>query len=522
VRQLSSLDAQFLAMESSRTYGHVGGLALYDPSTAPGGTLSSEDLKRVVARRIDRLPPFHRRLAEVPLGLDHPYWIEDPDFDLDFHIRDTAVPPPGDDRRLAETVARIFARPLDRTRPLWELYLIHGISGGRVGLLTKVHHAAVDGVSGAEILGVLLDLTPDTPADDGADTDGSPPTWRPERLPSQLEMLGRGVLGLPRQPLRALQSLPTAVPALPNFPGSALMPGMPRLQRARTKLAEALGGGTDPALLEVRAARAPRTRFNVRISPHRRFAFASLPLEDIKALKNALGIKVNDVVVALCATAVRDWLLERDELPDEPLVALVPVSVRTAEEKGTFGNKVAGMVLPIPTDVADPRERLLRAHELLKQAKDQQAGLPASLMTDVSNFMPPALFSRASRLALDVTGRLRPALNLVVSNVPGPQVPLYIAGARLLAHYPVSVITDGVGLNITVMSYLDHIDVGIVADHDAIDDVWTMMASMEQALDELMVVICGRQRRDGRSERRRSGTKGRSDRRSSLQGSPSS
>jgi WS/DGAT/MGAT family acyltransferase len=219
---------------------------------------------------------------------------------------------------------------------------------------------------------------------------------------------------------------------------------------------------------------------------------------------------------------VRDWLLERDELPAEPLVALVPVSVRSQEERGTFGNKVTGMVLPIPTDVADPRERLMRAHEILVRAKDQQAGLPASLMTDVSNFLPPALFSRASRLALEVTGRIRPALNLVISNVPGPPVPLYCAGARMLGHYPVSVITDGVGLNITVMSYMDHIDVGIVADHDSIDDVWTMMESMENALDELMVAICRRQPRSrGRSERRRSGTNGSAERRSSLQGSPS-
>ena len=161
MRQLTSLDAQFLAMESSRTYGHVGGLALFDPSTAPGGSVSSDDLKRVIARRLDRLPPYRQRLVEVPFGIDHPYWADDPDFDLDFHVRDTAVPPPGDDRQLANTVSRIFARPLDRRRPLWELYLIHGIEGGRLGLLTKVHHAAVDGVSGAEILGVLFDLQPE-------------------------------------------------------------------------------------------------------------------------------------------------------------------------------------------------------------------------------------------------------------------------------------------------------------------------------------------------------------------------
>src|ERR1700742_1893998 len=205
MRQLTTLDAQFLAVESARTYGHVGGLAVYDPSTAPGGVLEVEDLCRLVSERLHLLPPFRWRLVSVPLGLDLPYWIEDPDFDLDFHIRESAIPPPGDDRKLAETVSRIFARPLDRSRPLWELYLIHGLPDGRVALLTKVHHAVVDGVSGNEILTVLLDPSPEgkeIPADERADRHG-------ERVPSDLEMLARGAAGVPRQPLRALQALPT-------------------------------------------------------------------------------------------------------------------------------------------------------------------------------------------------------------------------------------------------------------------------------------------------------------------------
>jgi WS/DGAT/MGAT family acyltransferase len=266
------------------------------------------------------------------------------------------------------------------------------------------------------------------------------------------------------------------------------------LQRLRTEVARHLGGDGDEALVEVRASRAPRTRFNGKVSAHRRFAFGSLPLGDVKDLKNRLGIKVNDVVVALVATALRAWLLERDELPREPLVALIPVSVRTERERGTFGNRVSGMVLPIPTDVADPRERLLHAHDVLRSAKSHSRALPASLMTDVSNFLPPALFTRASRVAFEISGRVRPPLNLVVSNVPGPPVPLYMGGARLLAHYPVSVVTDGVGLNVTVMSYRDQLDFGIVADRDMADDAWTLMAAMEAALDELLVAVCGRRR----------------------------
>ena len=307
-------------------------------------------------------------------------------------------------------------------------------------------------------------------------------------------MLGRGIAGLPRQPLRAIKSLPAAVAALPSMPGQALMPGVPTLQRALAEVQRNLGGTKDARLVEVRTSRAPKTRFNGKITPHRRFSFGSVALDDIKAIKDELHIKVNDVVVALCASAVRDWLLERGELPDEPLVALVPVSVRTKEEAGTFGNKVTGMVLPIPTDVADPHERLMTAHKTLKRAKGQTQGLPASLMTDVSNFLPPAIFSRASRLALEVTGRVRPALNLVISNVPGPPVPLYCAGAQMEGNFPVSVITDGVGLNITVMSYRDRVDFGIVVDRDMVEDAWTFMDSVSGALEDLKAAVLPKER----------------------------
>src|SRR3954466_462301 len=205
MRQLSTLDAQFLAVESARTYGHVGGLAVYDPASAPGGDLTLRDLCRLVGARLHLLPPFRWRLAQVPFGLDLPYWIEDPDFDLDFHIRESAVPPPGRPRQVAETVARIFARPLDRAHPLWEVYLIHGLEDGKVALLSKVHHAAVDGMSGNEILGVLLDASPE-----GREIPPAKPR-KPEREPSQAEMLARAMAGLPRQPLRALRGLPSTL-----------------------------------------------------------------------------------------------------------------------------------------------------------------------------------------------------------------------------------------------------------------------------------------------------------------------
>jgi diacylglycerol O-acyltransferase len=484
MKQLTSLDAQFLGVESGRTYGHVGSLCVYDPSTAAGGALTIDDLCAMVAERLHLLPPFRWRLVNVPFGLDLPYWVEDPDFDLDFHVRESAIPPPGDDRKLAETVSRIFARPLDRARPLWELYLIHGLPDGKVALLTKVHHSVVDGVSGNEILTVLLDPSPEGKA--------IPPDRERrhgERVPTDLEMLGRGVAGLPRQPLRALRALPKTLPALTEVPGANAFPVVPALSKGLSKLRGLAGAPADPAILEITSARAPKTSFNGRISPHRRFAFGSLSLDTVKAIKNELGITVNDVVVTLCASAVRRWLLDRDELPRTPLIAMVPVSVRAPHEVRAFGNRISAMIVPIPTDVADPRARLQRAHELLRGAKANHAALPASLLTDATAFIPPAVAALAARTAIDLLSRTRPPLNLVISNVPGPRESLFCAGARLENMFPVSVVVDGVGLNMTVMSYRDHLDFGIITDQGQIPDAWPFIEHLHTALGELETVL---------------------------------
>jgi diacylglycerol O-acyltransferase / wax synthase len=484
MRQLTSLDAQFLAVESGRTFGHVGSLCVYDPSTAPGGRLTVEDLQRMVSERLHLLPPFRWKLVNVPLGLDLPYWVEDPDFDLDFHIRESAIPPPGDDAKLAETVSRIFARPLDRTRPLWELYLIHGLPDGKVALLTKVHHAVVDGVSGNEILSVLLDSSPE-----GKEIDPPAHAHRGERIPSDLEMLARGAAGIPRQPLRALRALPRTLPAITEVPGANAFPIVPELSKGLHKLRELAGAPGGEGVLEVTSARAPKTSFNGRISAHRRFAFGSLSLDTVKAIKNELGITVNDVVVTLCASAVREWLLERDELPRDPLVAMIPVSVRAPHEAKAFGNRISAMIVPIPTNVAHPRDRLRRAHELLRSAKMNHAALPASLLTDATSFIPPAVAALAARTTIDLLSRTRPPLNLVISNVPGPRESLYCAGARLESLYPVSVVVDGVGLNMTVMSYRDRLDFGIVTDQGQIADAWPFIHHLETALEELQSVL---------------------------------
>ncbi|UGS35225.1 WS/DGAT/MGAT family O-acyltransferase [Capillimicrobium parvum] len=475
MRQLTSLDAQFLAIESPRTVGHVSGLAILDPSTTPSGTLDVADLSRLVSERLPLLPPMRWKLVNVPLGLDYPSWIEDPHFDLDFHVRDLALPPGAGDDKLAEQVARIVARPLDRSRPLWELYLIHGLPDGRVAMLTKIHHAVVDGVSGAEILTALLDPSPE-----GRDV--PPPEPSPaEREPTEAEMLARGIANLPLQPLRALRAVPGTLPYLRALPGTRDLPGL----RILSRVAQRIVPGPQHDVLEFPTAPAPITPFNGPISPHRRFAFGRLSLDAVKEIKNAYGFTVNDVVVSISAGAVRRWLMDHDALPAEPLLAMVPVSVRSPEQSGTFGNRVSVMVVPVATDEPDPRRRLERTHDTLLTAKDRHRALPADLLTDVTRFIPPAVAARAARTTLSVLAGRRPPLNLIISNVPGPRVPLFCAGARLEAHYPVSVITDGVGLNITVMSYLDHLDFGIVADREMVPDVWSMIEGLREELDEL-------------------------------------
>jgi diacylglycerol O-acyltransferase / wax synthase len=483
MRQLTSLDAQFLALETPRQYGHTSGLAVLDPSTAPRGRVELADVQRLIAERLPLLPPFRWRLAEVPFGLDYPYWIDDPDFDIDFHVRELALPAPGSMAKLGEQVARIFARPLDRTRPLWELYLIHGIEGGRVGLLTKIHHAVIDGMSGAEILGVLLDITPE-----GREIPAPLPTSEGNgRAPGDLEMLLRGLGGVARYPVRALRSVPTTLPNLDEVGAYANLPGVGLVGRVARGVQRIVDRNSGVVNVHRERLVPPRTSFNGRVSAHRRVVFGELSLDVVKDVKNAHECTVNDVVVSICAGAVRRWLIEHDDLPEEPLVAQIPVSVRTTEQQGTFGNRILLMSAPLYTDEADPVVRLQRTHESLAGMKERHRALPADLLQDANHFIPPAVFSRAARLTfvLSRNRRMRPTWNLVISNVPGPQFPLYCVGARLEAIYPVSVVTDGMGLNITLMSYDGRLFLGIVADREMMPDVGALMPWLEDELDLL-------------------------------------
>ena len=480
MRQLSSLDAQFLAMETPRQTGHVAGLGIYDTSTTPNGQLTCADLKQLLADRLHLLPPLRWRLVEVPFNADYPYWVDDPDFDLDFHVRELALPAPGDESQLAEQIARLHSRPLDRARPLWEIYVISGLRDGHTAVYTKIHHAVIDGVSGAEITGMLLDLTPEI-----QQTSPEQPL-KAGRRPSQTEMLARAVIGLPRYPWRLARSIPSAIPNLEDTQLAAI-PGAATLGRF-VSLLQSRFAGTER--VERTDLKTPKTSFNTRISPHRRFAFGQLDLDRVKAVKSAYGVTVNDVIVTICAGAVRRWLKEHHELPQAPLVAQIPVSVRTTEQAGTYGNRILMLGAPLFTDIKDPIERLRRTSEELQVMKDRHRALPAQLLQDVNHFIPPALFSRAARATFRLATSVgRPQWNLVISNVPGPQFPLYCAGARLVAHYPVSVITDGIGLNITAMSYDGHVDVGIIADRDQMPDVWQLIGWLDDSLAELEKAI---------------------------------
>src|SRR3954471_17984681 len=315
MRQLTSLDAQFLALENARQSGHVAGLAIVDPATAPGAAFGCRQWRELLRERLPLLPPLRWRLAEVPLGLDYPYWVDDGDFDLGYHVREMALAAPGTGDHRADQVARIMSRPLDRARPLWELYVIQGLESGNSAVLTKIHHAVIDGMSGAEIMGLLLDLAPEGRELPEPDADGEGDGAAGS--PSTIGMLARGLLGVPRYPVRALRSLPRAVPNIEETPFGVL-PGAGTIGRLTGALT---GRGSRGAGLA-----APKTRFSGRISPHRRFSFGKLSLQEVKAAKNLHGSTVNDVVVSICAGAVRRWLIEHDDLPDEPLVAQIPVS----------------------------------------------------------------------------------------------------------------------------------------------------------------------------------------------------
>ncbi|MGD0606772.1 MAG: wax ester/triacylglycerol synthase family O-acyltransferase [Streptosporangiaceae bacterium] len=470
MQQLTGLDASFLALETATTTGHVGGLCLLDPSGV-AKPLTLARLTEVLAERLPLVPVLRRKLLRVPLGLDQPYWIDDADFDIEYHVREIALPRPGSDAQLAEQVSRLHARPLDRSRPLWEIYLITGLARKRAAVYSKIHHAAIDGASGAELLTVLLDLTPD-----GRDLPATEP-FRPAKPPSLPTLAALAAAKLAWRPVQTVRLtnelvrvLPTLAPAV-----NTLVGGMLGLNRG------------DGAVIAGMPGRAPATPFNKPITAHRRVAFRSVDLATVKAVKNAFGVSVNDVVMAMCAGALRRWLTEHDALPAQPLVAMIPVSVRDPAAQGALGNKVSAMLAALPTTVTDPGLRLEIVHAATKVAKAQQAAIPQGLVDQISDFAPPALTARAARVVF-ATGLLHrlPPFNITISNVPGPNVPVYLCGAKLIAHYPVSVVTDGQGLNITLVGYLGQLHFGLTGCRELVPDIDALAGYL---VDELASLV---------------------------------
>src|SRR5579875_885506 len=452
MRRLSGLDAGFLYLETPSTHMHVGMAAVFDPSGVEGDW-SFHRVRDLVEERLPLLAPFRRRLVEVPFGLHHPLWIEDPGFDLDYHLRRACLPAPGGPAELADFTADFMGRPLDRAKPLWEMYVVEGLEEGMVAVVSKTHHAAIDGISGAELVANLLDMSPEprkVPPED--------PPWRPDRVPSDLELLSSAVLSLARQ-RRELEVPPPA-------PFSA-----------------------------------PKVSFNSSITPHRRVAFAEVPLDEVKAVKNALGGTVNDVVLAVCAGALRRYLAARGELPEASLVGMVPISVRRADERGTLGNRVSAMLVSLATALDDPVERLHAISRGTQGAKEQHEAIGAETLMNWVEFAAPAVAARAARLIsrMKVFDRVRPLFNVVISNVPGPSFPLYCAGAPMRAMYPMGPITDGVGLNMTVISYQGTMYFGLVGCRETVPGLEEIAAGLGESLAEL-AKAAGR-----RSRRRRSG-----------------
>lgn len=466
MKQLTGLDAAFLHMETDTTFGHVTGLMIFERPSPDYDPYAAVYAK--FASLIGELEPLRRRLVQVPFGLDRPYWVFDPNFDLDFHIRELQLARPGLVDQLADQICRIVGRPMDRSRPLWEVYVIDGLADGRWAMLTKYHHATIDGASGQLMLQILTDTAPDAPPP------GAGVPWEPDQLPGNAVLLGRALANLATNPVRAMLVQARIVRRLADTAGVTSVSDAAGRAGAALK-AIATRGGPDRPGIALPTTPAPPTPWNKTITAHRRFALRTTSLENVKRLKEATGGTVNDVVMAICAGALREYLLAHDALPDRPLRAMVPVSIRTGDEADPWTNRVSATIAELPTDCADPIERVARCHEAMQGAKRLHELVPAEELVDLTQYSAPVLATAAVRLAsrLRLTERFLP-FNVVISNVPGPRQPLYFAGAKLCHQFPVSIVTDGQGLNITVVSYLDRLDFGFIADRDLVPDVWDL------------------------------------------------
>lgn len=464
MKRLRPLDTVFTSMESQRWPMHGAGVAILDPSTT-NEPLTLERLKERVRRRLHLLPPFRERLVEPPFGIDAGYWVQDPHFDLDDHFHHVAVPAPGGLHELADIVAEFGGRPLDRARPLWEYWLVEGLEQGRLAVIEKVHHTMVDGLGSTELLGHLFDLEPDA-------AEPEPPSapWKSERLPSQLELLIRSLPRIATVPLRTARTV------------ADLAQAWRRSHAVRRGEASSAG----------RSFSAPRVSFNdvVERPPQKVFAMASVPLHEVHELGHSVGVSVNDVSLGLCGGALRRYLGVRGELPDESLVAMVPISLRSADD-AEGGNRASAMFSLLHTHLADPVDRLQAIHEGVAATKRAHAASGRHMVDQLAALTPPGVWSGAFHLyeTTRMAAHHPPAFNVAVTNMMALPVPLYLCGARVLQHYVMTMLFDGFGLVIAILSSVDSLDFGITAVRELTPDPWLIADGIHEELAELRVAV---------------------------------
>jgi WS/DGAT/MGAT family acyltransferase len=452
--RLSSTDVSFLTNESSSSHMHVGAIMIFE-----GPTPSYEDLLDHIQSRYRLVPRFRQKLAYPPAQTGRPFWVDDPNLNLEYHVRHSALPAPGSEDQLRRMAARVFSQQLDRSKPLWELWLVQGLTRNRFALLTKTHHAVVDGVSGVDIATVLFDLNPvpEPPPSDDA--------WAPQPEPSSATLLAKGVEDVARAPVRAVRRLEHAV----QHPESAVK----QVRDAVEAVSEVGWNFANPA---------PKVPLNVEIGSHRRFAWVRSDLDRFKRVKDALGGTVNDVVLAVVAGALREWLRGRGIRTEGlELRAQVPVSIRASDEHGQLGNRLAVMRAPLPVYIADPVRRLEAVSQAMKGLKQSKQALGAEVISRFNDFAPPTLLAQAARI--NFSTRL---FNLTVTNVPGPQVPLYVLGRELEDIFPIGFLPPNQALFVAIMSYNGGINFGLLADYDSMDDVDVIASGIETAIAELV------------------------------------
>src|SRR5256714_4675677 len=451
--QLSSVDMSFLTNESASSHMHVGGILIFE-----GPPPAYDDLLDHIEGRLHLVPRFRQKLAHPPVQTGRPFWVDDPNFNLSYHVRHSALPAPGSEEQLRNTAARIFSQQLDRTKPLWELGLDQGLTRKRFALIPKTHHALVDGVSGVDIATVLFDATPvPEPAEPDHD-------WVPDREPSSATLAAKGVEGLLATPVRLVRRLEQVV----QHPQATLR-----------QVAEAVEGVGEIGWAFANPA--PKVPLNSDIGSHRRFTWVRSDLGQMKRIKDQLGGTVNDVVLAVVAGAVRDWLHARGLRTEGlELRAQVPVSIRAQDERGQLGNRLAVMRAPLPVYIADPVRRLQTVTRAMQGLKQSKQALGAEVISRFNDFAPPTLLAQAARI--NFSTRL---FNLTVTNVPGPQVPLYVLGRELEDIFPVGFLPPHQALFVAIMSYNGGINFGLLADYDSMDDVELIAQGIERSIAEL-------------------------------------